>query len=515
MDSNSQANFPKFLRFSFVVVLISVIFALSYTQSPQFTSNQNQYFLHGLADAGFGYLDQDWLANTADPTPVFSILVNFSHQNIGNTIFYFYYSILLAIYLFSILGIVSSIYEVIQSRTTFLIYLASFILVNSAVIRFIFSRTLGENWTYILEDGIADQRLLGTVFQPSTFGVLLVLSIYLFIRKKPYLAVFFAALSAIIHPTYLLSAGLLTFTYLVIIYIEDRQIKRCLQVGSFALFIVAPILTFVIVNFGNTPAETTARARELLVNFRIPHHALYSWWLDATVFFKLGIMILALYLIRGTKLFIVLFLPFLITLLLSLIQIISGNEALALMFPWRLTTFLLPISTSLILAHLIIYLRDGYPDKFSRNSHILELLSLLLIALVAIGGIIRLSIDFERKSNIEERSMMDYVYTNSKSGDIYLTPIKLQDFRLATGMPVFVDFKSIPYKDSDVLEWYRRIILANRFYRENECQLVTHLKENENISHIVISNENRSIDCPNMERIYQDEYYSIFILLNP
>jgi hypothetical protein len=29
----------------------------------------------------------------------------------------------------------------------------------------------------------------------------------------------------------------------------------------------------------------------------------------------------------------------------------------------------------------------------------------------------------------------------------------LQSFRLATGVPIFVDFKSIPYKDGEVLQW--------------------------------------------------------------
>ncbi|MCK4727086.1 MAG: hypothetical protein KAT29_14840, partial [Anaerolineales bacterium] len=54
------------------------VFTLVYAQSPLFTSNQNQYFLHGLANAGYGLLNEDWLANTLDPTPVFSLLVEYS-----------------------------------------------------------------------------------------------------------------------------------------------------------------------------------------------------------------------------------------------------------------------------------------------------------------------------------------------------------------------------------------------------------------------------------------------------
>src|SRR4051794_25973234 len=56
-------------------VVLAILFAVAHTQSPLFFSNQNQYLLHGLALAGVGHLQHDWLANTADPTPVFSWLV--------------------------------------------------------------------------------------------------------------------------------------------------------------------------------------------------------------------------------------------------------------------------------------------------------------------------------------------------------------------------------------------------------------------------------------------------------
>ena len=56
-------------------LLLALAFAVAYTQSPLFYSNQNQYLLHGLAKGGYGHLSHDWLANTHDPTPVFSALV--------------------------------------------------------------------------------------------------------------------------------------------------------------------------------------------------------------------------------------------------------------------------------------------------------------------------------------------------------------------------------------------------------------------------------------------------------
>src|SRR5690242_17866429 len=52
-------------RIAWVPVLAWVVlFAVAHTQCPLYYSNQNQYFLHGLAAGGLGYLNEDWLANT-------------------------------------------------------------------------------------------------------------------------------------------------------------------------------------------------------------------------------------------------------------------------------------------------------------------------------------------------------------------------------------------------------------------------------------------------------------------
>ncbi|MGD8864207.1 MAG: hypothetical protein PVI81_01310, partial [Anaerolineales bacterium] len=90
-------------------VLISlgliVLFGLIYSQAPLYTSNQNQYFLHGAAAAGVGTLENDWLANTVDPTPVFSKLVELTFLLRVPFLFHLYYVLLLGLYLYSVWGI--------------------------------------------------------------------------------------------------------------------------------------------------------------------------------------------------------------------------------------------------------------------------------------------------------------------------------------------------------------------------------------------------------------------------
>ena len=62
-----------------------------------------------MAEAGFGYLNQDWLANTLDPTPIFSKLVYLTYSLIPwPPVFYLYYAILAGVYLFSLYGILSA-----------------------------------------------------------------------------------------------------------------------------------------------------------------------------------------------------------------------------------------------------------------------------------------------------------------------------------------------------------------------------------------------------------------------
>ena len=73
-------------------VLWTVVFSLVYCQAPLYYSNQNQYFLHGLADGGYGYLSSDWQAQTADATPVFSFLVQATYRLAHPAVYYVYYA---------------------------------------------------------------------------------------------------------------------------------------------------------------------------------------------------------------------------------------------------------------------------------------------------------------------------------------------------------------------------------------------------------------------------------------
>ena len=104
----TPAWYAGFLNLAIILgvwLAASILFELAYTQSHLYNDNQNTKFLHGIAASGRGYLEEDWLANTADPLPVFSELVRLTVSFFGEELFYVYYLLLMGIYALSLVGI--------------------------------------------------------------------------------------------------------------------------------------------------------------------------------------------------------------------------------------------------------------------------------------------------------------------------------------------------------------------------------------------------------------------------
>lgn len=498
------------------LIILTAIFAISYAQSPLFTSNQNQYFLHGFAQAGLGNLNQDWLANTLDPTPVFSLLIEVTERYLGiPPIYYLYYAILMGIYLLSLLGITDNLYEIFKSRSKTLLMIVSLVVIHSAGFRYFLSRLLGANWTYLLEDGVADQRILGPVFQPSAFGVLLILSIYLFLRGKPYLAILSLIIASTVHPTYILSAGMLTLTYMLILFLEEKRPVRSIFVGIFALLLISPILYYVYTSFVGSTSDSAAQAQDILVTFRIPHHAVVSNWFDVTAITKIGLGFLAIFLARKTRIFLILLVPTSAAICLTIIQVITDSNWLALLFPWRISIFILPLSVTIIMATLVTKILNAPAFNANISSQAIMVTSSIFLFLTMIIGGIRFKLDIDRKISQPERSIQDFIYNNKSPDEIYLIPVKMQDFRLETYAPAFIDFKSIPYKDSDVIEWYRKERLADRFYKTGDCSIVQEMAASGHITHVILVNDQSEIDCPFFEELYRDDFYTLMRIISP
>ncbi|MGB9586341.1 MAG: hypothetical protein ACPL7A_02840, partial [Anaerolineales bacterium] len=136
-----KANLP-----TLGLIALSIFFPLSYTQYPLFSSNQNTYFLPGFACANVGNLAHDWLANTADPAPLFSLLVCQTLKWFRWTgIFYLYYGLIQAAYFITFYKLIA--YQIkLTSLSRKCLAISAIFVLHSAAIRYLLTHSLGPDW---------------------------------------------------------------------------------------------------------------------------------------------------------------------------------------------------------------------------------------------------------------------------------------------------------------------------------------------------------------------------------
>ena len=501
----------------FLFLLLITIFIISYTQVPLYTGNQNTYFLHGLANGGLGFLSYDWMANTADPFPIFSILVNLTYSTTATFLFYIYYSAILGIFIFSIMGITSIIWGINQSNRKFIIFFTLVVTVCSAAFSYLSTRLLGINLGGIMEDGLTCQSILGGIFQPSVFGVLILLSIYMFLRKKVFIAILLLGLAVSFHASYLLSAAALTLSYMTLIVLEEKNYNKAFLIGFISLIIVVPTIVYIYLFFSPTSQEITSQAQSILVNFRIPHHAKISIWFNTVALIQIFIIILALIVHRKKKVFFIIFIPFAISLLLTLIQIITYGDLLGVSCPWRISTFLVPLSSFLLIGAMVSFVFQKYKKKINTNKKIIDMNITSVLIILLSSGLFISYYEFKLFKATDYLPLMKFVTNTKSKDDIYLIPTKLERFRLQTGAQIFVDHKTHPYKDSEVIEWYNRIQTANNFFDSSKmlhCNALRDISLKYQVTHVVVDNREHSLNCDFLLKTFNDEAYSIYRIKN-
>jgi hypothetical protein len=555
----------------------SVLFGVTYTQAPLYYSNQNQYFLHGLAQAGLGNLDQDWLANTADPTPVFSALVAFTYRQhidvpilrrLHEYLFYCYYILILGLYFHSLVGIARFCEPALNDKPLARLgFITLFVVIHAGILRLASATLFGVDYPWYFQAGVAGQYILGFGLQPSVFGVFLLASINAFLRNRPWLAATLACLAGIVHSTYLLGAAMLILAYQIIL-LRDKQIKKAVLLGLWALVLVLPVVIYNLIAFAPTSREIFAEAQRILAHFRIPHHAEVARWLDGIALAQVAWMIAAIFLVRKTKLCLIMIVVFTLSLLLTLIQVATDNDTLALLFPWRTSAVLVPLATTIILARLV----GAWSRRTGSKSYprLCRALCWPTLAVFFAGGLVISFLQLGYRTNPDEVPFLAFVRQEQENsniepplhgglrtirwfkgyparGWIFLLPVDfpkgigpkgaastnftpapragksghpiaiyLQRFRIVTGTPIYVDFKSIPYRDTDVMEWHERLRWAKNVYTEQQWNEQKTLKEfaERGITHVVTTRKQK-ITGSAWERVFEDPNYGVYILSIP
>jgi hypothetical protein len=528
-DHSTQDRWPRF----FEAILLAAAFAIAYTQSPLYFSNQNQYFVHGLAKGGFGHLDRDWLAQTRDPTPVFTALVSAGYRKLGEVSFQVAYFALLMVYFLSVRWLVGTLPQIPDTRSFRLAFAAGFTATHAAILRLASVRLTGVDYPWNLQAGVAGQYLLGAGLQPSAFGALLMTAIAAFANGKPTLAAFLAASTCAFHSTYLLPAGLVLLGFMA-------QIFRSTPHGGPLAFrmllaasaIVAPVCAYILFTFGPTNPDRFEESQHILAEIRIPHHCIIARWLDWVAGVQLAWAAIGLVLLRRSSLFVVMAVAAGGGSMLTIVQYVLEYPTLALMFPWRISALLVPVATAVAVAKIAALL--------PQSRWVVWISSVIVLLLAGAGAWVMVD-RLGYRSGDEENELYEYVRGHSGPKDVYLLPIRvppvgtgrgsmsasftspprpgtnlipvdLQRFRLHTGVPIYVDFKAVPYADTEVLLWLQRVRQCESWY-EGDWSRVTVEEElkRAGITHVVTP-ANKPIIAPYLEEVHRDAAYIVYRL---
>jgi len=484
-------------RTSALTVICSLLFGAACAQGPLYFSNQNTYFLQGLTRTGFGQLSRDWLANQTDHIPLFSLLVS-GVQSIGAPVlFHVIFALLAAAYAWCLVDIARRAWPTQPGPVHAVSLFTALTLVhNPWLVGATFG--LGDAWTelsaamILTTQGVAGQTILGYLLLPSTWGVLLVASIAAYLRGRTVLAILLAWTASAFHPTYLYHAALLSGIYLVLLLRRGERgpALRAAIVGAVA---ATPQILYLAVKLAPTGGEVTALAQSILAEERIPQHALPGTWFTALTVAQLCVLGGGLWVVRRSRpLGTILMGSAGVGLVLSLLQLATGSNGLALVFPWRISVWLVPLGTTLLLSIGLVRIAGrlgAWAPARGSGLRMAVLGAALLILLGSAGAGMRRTVELEARERAHA-PLAKHVRETLMETDLHLVPPDFMWYRLMTGAPIFADAKSHPFRDVEVLEWWSRLEAAERFYAAQDLltaqRALTAILDVAPITHVVM-----------------------------
>jgi hypothetical protein len=504
-----------FLARGLGTLAFSVIFVLSFPTEPLYYSNQNTKFLHGLARAGMGNLGADWTAATVDGLPVFSFIVYVTAKYLSPYIFYVYQAALLSLLFWTLLELGCSVAGRHGKTPRFRIMLGAAIVAT-------YSQGVSDGG--LLLDGIAGQYLVGPMFQPSDFGVFLLLGILLLLRGKVATAILSEGVAAAMHPTYILCAATLLMSFVLLLRLKPVDGVRF---SWWPLLVVAGILGALMMDmawrFRPTNLDLFARANDILAYVRIPHHSDPKQWELYDVAGKSALVGTALWVFRREQIGVVIAVPLAVVVIGTAAALLTHDAQLALIAPWRSSIFLVPLSFSLLLARglSLVMERLEVSDRPTR------LVRWAVFGMVALGLGITVVMGSEQKFAsyilLKQPAHLAFIRAQSQSGDLYLTKASDEDFenfRLETLTPQLVSWKTHPYKDVEVIEWYARIRRVDQVFsfkdmdgrRSLNCDVLAQLARDYPLTHVLVSTREvpGRIECSFLITLFADAEAKVF-----
>ena len=273
---------------------------------------------------------------------------------------------------------------------------------------------------------------------------------------------------------------------------------------------VAPVVALHLWRFGPTDPAAFAEAQRILADVRIPHHARPDRWFDGAAALQVVWMLLGLAALRRTRLFV----PLAVTAALAAAGTAvgaghrqpdggaavpvagvggagPGGDGGAVRASDRASG---PRERAGTHAPQTAPRSDGRDPRRRRTGPLTRPLAFLvvscLLSLVSCLAVYGFGLGYREPAS--EDAALAFVRDTAKPGDVYLVPARfpkpttargvysatfapppdpsavvyfeMARFRLATGARLYVDFKSIPYRADEVLEWDRRVANCVRWF---------------------------------------------------
>ena len=153
----------------------------------------------------------------------------------------------------------------------------------------------------------------------------------------------------------------------------------------------------------------------------------------------------------------------------------------------------------------------GYGSEATRLHKALgAALAVLVVAVTVLGVIDKL----ERYRPGAEPAHIAYMRATGDAETLYLTSPHDMNIRLQSGLPQLISWKTHPYKDVEVLEWYRRYQLAERVFRGAaiDCTVLAEAIEGYGVTHLLIDDPVRAATCGEATPIFEGETARIYRL---
>jgi hypothetical protein len=503
-----------------VLALGMIIFVASKVYAPVFSGNQNTYFIHGLSNVGGNRLANDFLSVSADHVPVFSAFITAISAVLPPVSFQILHAAMLGIYFISVVGIARHLFSSYHKTVPLVLLVAILVGFQSPWLASLVPNSLVTLQNNLWGKGLAGQTTMSSSLEPATAGIFLFFSLLALIQTRYVTAGLFLVIPALIHPSYLVISSFLAIGYILAL-LRDRSSLRSaaivVLISGSGLILVSSYLLW---GYLQSSQEVNSEAARILVNDRLPHHALPKIWFGRGDIVQLVVVALAWFIVRKTILGTVIGISTSLALLFSGVQLITGSETIALLFPWRISVILVPLSSVVITAYAIDFITTrGLLGQFSFSR--VSKYVLITAAFILAGVIVFYAMGESRDKNVlanafPHAGVANYLDESEINDLSIMIPPKrwtpLDNFRLDAMVPVFVDQKNHPIFGEDVVEWDRRLKVARDVYSnldKGRCDVVKGLLAGEYVTHILVLVGSGIQNCGSWVDEYIDESYKL------